>query len=103
MIKRRTQLVIAIVAMAAVSRVLAAAPRAQLPIAFVENQGQWDDRALFAARQGGLTAYFTRDGFVLQLVSNAPNDRAARIRRGGKDVFEHGAPSNDASLEAVGV
>src|SRR5262245_7207152 len=102
MIKRRTQLVIAIVAMAAVSRVLAAGS-AHLPIAFVENQGQWDDRALFAARQGGLTAYFTRDGFVFQLVSNAPNDRAARIRRGGKDVFEHGAPSNDASLEAVGV
>jgi hypothetical protein len=44
----------------------------RVPLAFVENRGQFDARACFVARRGGMTAYFTREGFVLQLVSRGP-------------------------------
>ncbi|MEW6741290.1 MAG: hypothetical protein AB1486_00910 [Planctomycetota bacterium] len=57
------------------SSVLGAVSR--LPLAFVENRGQLDDRVTFATRQGGLQAFFTEAAIVLQLVSQAPSPRPA--------------------------
>jgi hypothetical protein len=53
----------------------------RFPLAFVENRGQFDERSCFVARWGGMTAYFTRDAFVLQLVSRPPQ-RHSRIDLG---------------------
>lgn len=53
-----------------------------LPLAFIENRGQFDERVCFAARQGGVRAYFTRDAFVLQLVARAaPRPSPGDVRR----------------------
>lgn len=57
------------------ARIAAAENRAHKPAfafppsapAFVENRGQWDERVMFSARRGGITAFFLRDSFVLQL------------------------------------
>jgi len=51
--------------LAARSPAAVAAP--PLPVAFVENRGQVDERARFYARLGRLTAYFTSDAFRLRL------------------------------------
>lgn len=40
---------------------------AGLPVAFIENQGQWDARARFMARRGGMVAWFEEDALTLQL------------------------------------
>ncbi|MEW6741477.1 MAG: hypothetical protein AB1486_01860 [Planctomycetota bacterium] len=55
----------------------------RLSLAFVENRGQLDERAAFSTRQGGLSAYFTKDSIVLQLVSQArkPPSPALSFRR----------------------
>src|SRR5262249_44930227 len=45
---------------------------AQLPLSFIENRGQVDDQVRFYARCAGMTAYFTRDSFRLQLVRAQP-------------------------------
>src|SRR5262245_33536198 len=50
-----------------------------LPVAFVENRGQMDERVRFHARDGGMTAYFTDDAFVLQLVRRKSFDGATSI------------------------
>ena len=49
------------------SAVAGAAMLSRLPLAFVENQGQWETPARFVARRGGMTARFERDGIILQL------------------------------------
>ena len=40
----------------------------RLPLAFVENAGQWDGEVAFRARRGGMTLDAGRDGFLLRLV-----------------------------------
>ncbi|HKB16192.1 MAG TPA: hypothetical protein VKF62_09000, partial [Planctomycetota bacterium] len=50
---------------------------ARLPLAFVENRGQWDTPARFVARRAGLVVRIEEDALVLQL-----------IRREGADRFE---------------
>ena len=37
-----------------------------MPLAFTENQGQWDERVLFRANAGSATMWFTSDGAVYQ-------------------------------------
>ena len=39
---------------------------ASMPLAFTENQGQWDDQVLFRANAGGATMWFTKDGAYYQ-------------------------------------
>src|SRR5262245_54841260 len=46
----------------------------RLPLTFVKNQGQFDERARFVARHGAVTTYCTRDGFVLQLLPGERQD-----------------------------
>src|SRR5262249_40478518 len=45
-----------------------------LPVAFIENRGQMDERVRFQARDGGMAAYFTEDAFVLQFVRRSSVD-----------------------------
>ena len=42
---------------------------------FIENRGQWHDRAQFVARTGGLTAWFEQDAITLQLEKQAAADQ----------------------------
>ena len=47
-----------------------------MPLAFTENQGQWDDEVLYRANAGGATMWFTKDGAVYQFTRNIPKDDA---------------------------
>ena len=60
-----------------------------MPLAFTENQGQWDEQVLFRANAGGATMWFTRDGAVYQFTRTittnsviASESRVARDERG---------------------
>src|SRR5262245_6559980 len=64
-----------------------------LPVSFIENQGQVDAQVRFVARRGAMTAYFTREAFVLQL-----------LRRDGKASFSHESrrpPSDPGCAETI--
>ena len=65
-----------------------AAVLSRLPLAFVENRGQWDTPARFVARRGGMTARIEKDGIVLQLARRAGDGRiegvVARLRFEGE-------------------
>ena len=39
---------------------------ASMPLAFTENQGQWDEQVLFRANAGGATMWFTKSGAYYQ-------------------------------------
>ena len=43
-----------------------------MPLAFTENQGQWDEQVLFRANAGGATMWFTKDGAVYQFTRRIP-------------------------------
>jgi len=53
----------------------AAASTADLPLAFVANQGQWDPSVRFLARRGGMVARFRNDGLGLKLEQRAGENR----------------------------
>jgi hypothetical protein len=57
------------------------------PLAFVENQGQWPDRVLFAARAGGVLAGIEADGLSFFSDRGTASGRAA-VRL----TFENGSP-----------
>ncbi len=54
----------------------------RLPLAFVENAGQWDGEVAFRARRGGMTLDAGRDGFLLRLVRMEDEEtvRGANLR-----------------------
>jgi len=43
-----------------------------MPLAFTENEGQWDDQALFRANAGGVTMWFTQNGTYYQFTRRIP-------------------------------
>jgi len=43
-----------------------------MPLAFTENQGQWDEKVLFRANAGGATMWFTKDGATYQFTRSIP-------------------------------
>ena len=45
-----------------------------MPIAFTENQGQWDEQVQFRANAGVATMWFTKDGAVYQFTRSIPKD-----------------------------
>jgi hypothetical protein len=45
-----------------------------MPVAFTENTGQWDERALFRANAGGATMWFTQDGAYYQFTRRIPDE-----------------------------
>ncbi len=47
---------------------------AELPLGFVENHGQWDERAKFRARKRGLTAWLEQQAITLQLTKQAASN-----------------------------
>ncbi|MCI0585843.1 MAG: hypothetical protein L0323_03265 [Planctomycetes bacterium] len=47
----------------------------RLPLAFVENRGQWDTSSKFVARRGAMTARIEKDALVLQLTRREGDDR----------------------------
>ena len=51
----------------------------ELPPAFVPNAGQWDDKALFAARFGATTLHLCDDGWVASF-SDRQGVAAVRMR-----------------------
>ncbi len=46
---------------------------ASMPLAFTENQGQWDEQVLFRANAGGATMWFTKDGAYYQFTRRVSN------------------------------
>ncbi|MCK4373030.1 MAG: hypothetical protein KAW61_07775, partial [candidate division Zixibacteria bacterium] len=53
-----------------------------MPLAFTENQGQWDEQVLFRANAGGATMWFTSDGAVYQFTRHIPVGQSAAADRG---------------------
>lgn len=47
-----------------------------IPLAFTENQGQWDERVLFRANANGATMWFTTDGVYYQFTRRVSKDEA---------------------------
>ncbi|MCK4856781.1 MAG: hypothetical protein KAT58_02320 [candidate division Zixibacteria bacterium] len=58
------------------------------PLAFTENQGQWDDRVLFRANAGGATMWFTKNGVYYQFTRRV--HQAARDVVGGQALPDVG-------------
>lgn len=55
-------------------------PLPRLPLAFVQNEGQWDARVRYVVRRAGMTAFLTDDGLRLELLrregtAGLPDDR----------------------------
>ena len=38
----------------------------KIPLAFTQNNGQWDEHVLFRANAGGATMWFTKEGVTYQ-------------------------------------
>jgi hypothetical protein len=51
-----------------------------VPMAFTENQGQWDERVRFRANTGGATLWFTTDGVYHQFTRRVPKDAPSADR-----------------------
>jgi len=50
-----------------------------MPLAFTENQGQWDEQVLFRANAGGATMWFTKDGAYYQFSRRIPTTDDASV------------------------
>jgi len=53
------------------------------PLAFTQNMGQWDDRALFRADAGGATMWITSEGVCYQFTRRVPSDDNRPSATGG--------------------
>src|SRR5712692_4419823 len=71
----------------------------QLPLAFIENQGQTDARAAFYVRGKDKTLYFTSTGVVFVLSGAAEKERSVSLARVG---FAEPPPRWTLGLEFVG-
>ena len=61
---------------------------ASMPLAFTENQGQWDECVLFRANAGGATMWFTKDGAYYQLTRRvSSNSVIASDQRERRDLM----------------
>ncbi|MFH1373197.1 MAG: SBBP repeat-containing protein [bacterium] len=52
---------------------------ASMPLAFTENQGQWDEKVLFRANAGGATMWFSRDGAYYQFTRHIPTSNYSSV------------------------
>ncbi|MFH1374826.1 MAG: SBBP repeat-containing protein [bacterium] len=50
-----------------------------MPLAFTENQGQWDEKVLFRANAGGATMWFSRDGAYYQFTRHIPTSNYSSV------------------------
>ncbi|MHC4108445.1 MAG: DUF7948 domain-containing protein [Planctomycetota bacterium] len=67
------------------------------PLAFVQNQGQWNSPARFVARRGPMVASFEQNAIVLHLEQGESNGRAASVLL--KLAFE--GASDDVAIEGA--
>src|SRR5262245_28202599 len=67
---------------------------ARLPLAFVENAGQWDDGVKFRARRGGMSVDAGSEGFLLRLVRTS-DERVDGVNL--RFAFEGTAPGASVS------
>ena len=51
-----------------------------MPLAFTQNMGQWDDRALFRADAGGASMWITTDGVYYQFTRRNAGDSTGEQR-----------------------
>jgi len=49
------------------------------PLAFTENQGQWDDQVKFKANVEGATMWFTSEGVVYQFIKNIKSSDSIQV------------------------
>ncbi|MCK4626235.1 MAG: SBBP repeat-containing protein [Phycisphaerae bacterium] len=85
---------------------------ASMPLAFTENQGQWDERVLYRANAGGATMWFTADGAYYQFTRRIPNahdtnppqevGHQGEAREAGLPVTLSGVEGSGAPQLAVG-
>ncbi len=54
-------------------------PMGQMPLIFVENQGQWDDRVAFMCRKPGMTAWLQKDRVTYKFEKRNGNAKANGI------------------------
>lgn len=72
-----------------------------IPLAFTENQGQWDEQVHYRANAGSATMWFTTDGVVYQFTR--------RVARDGTDIDESPDPMLDRlnteldSIESIAI
>jgi len=59
---------------------------ASMPLAFTENQGQWDEQVLFRANAGGATMWFTKSGAYYQFTRRVRVEPAVA---GAPDISDH--------------
>ena len=79
-----------------------------MPLAFTENQGQWDEQVSFRAIAGGATMWFTKDGAVYQFTRRVPtNSVIASDQRergnlmGAREARESGLPVTPSAVEGL--
>jgi len=62
---------------------------ASMPLAFTENQGQWDEQILFRTNAGGTTMWFNKDGAYYQFTRRiSSTKRREPTPRGGPRVWQ---------------
>jgi len=77
-----------------------------MPLAFTENLGQWDEKALFRANAGGATMWFTTEGAVYQFTRRVVTSNSFEVEHGAfhdqetpPNKFEGATqPENDVTL-----
>jgi len=60
-----------------------------MPLAFTQNMGQWDERALFRADAGGATMWITTEGVYYQFTRRIPSDDNPPSATGGAGHPDH--------------
>jgi len=58
----------------------------KMPLAFTQNNGQWDSQVLFRANAGGATMWFTKEGVTYQFtrrIDHDANTSSGHPREGG--------------------
>ena len=68
---------------------------ASMPLAFTENQGQWDDQVLFRANAGSATMWFTRDGAYYQFTRRIPGHSSESGNPVGVGQYPHASDRFD--------
>ncbi len=75
----------------------------QLPLAFTQNQGQWDDHVLFRVSSGGATMWFTKEGVTYQFTRHVEKDVTAghSSSSGAIDPLPRFLPERDSVEQVV--
>jgi len=69
----------------------------KMPLAFTQNNGQWDSQVLFRANAGGATMWFTKEGVTYQFtrrIDHDANTLAGHPREGHDPALTGGDPGS---------